>query len=239
MLNIKNNNIKIFIETILNKSINVITESDLKGIKNFCFTCESEYHENDFEILDSLSNIENIIVNGYELTQEDIDKLFSINCRSITFKKCLFDKSLTIKKNSIRELHFQRCCIDDYDSIVSSNNDMETFEVSNPFDENEINCELFPSKLKVLILNYCLLLNANSLSRLVDCSYFSALGTVFDDSNLNFLSDMISLDNLYISEMYGDNSQVNSKRESCDVKYDYIDLLFEREEEPEEKGNTI
>lgn len=238
MLNIKNDKIRRFIEVFFNKKIDDISDEDLKKIKAFNFSCSSEEHETDFDLLSSLENVEELYVEGYELTQDDLDKLFSSGCRSITFKRCLFDKSLNLN-NKLSALHLLGCFVDDYDSVILSNSDMETLEINKPFDEGEINCSLLPSGLKHLTLNYCILTNVDSLSKLTECSYLSVLGTGFDAFSLDFLSNMISLKKLYIDKKYIEYPQVVTKKSSCDVYEDYRNLLFEKEEKEEENKVSL
>lgn len=233
MLNIKNNKIRMFIETYFNKKLVDINDEDLKKIKTFNFSCSSEEHETDFDLLSSLENVEELYVEGYELTQDDLDKLFSCGCRSITFKRCLFDKSLNLN-NKLSELHLLGCFVDNYDSVILSNPNMENLEINKPFDEGEIDCSLLPCRLKKLTLNYCVLTNADCLSKLNECSYLSVLGTGFDETGLDFLTNMTSLKKLYIEKRYLNSSQVSSIKSSCDVKSDYKELLYDNDIEDDD-----
>lgn len=231
MINIKNNKTKLFIEIALDRDINTIDEDDLKSLESISFVCESENHSEDFDILGLLPNAKHIYVEKYQLTQDDIDKLFKSGCQSIIFKRCLFDESLSIPPNSFRELHFQNCLIENYDSIISSNSEMENFDVNNPYDDNEIDCSKLPESLRQVTLNYCVLENASSLSRLKNLEYLSAVGTSFAESGLEFLLHMPSLDKLYIGEQYKNSDEIKTLSTNCSVKYNFIDLLFDDDEE--------
>ena len=61
MIDIKNNNVKMFLKTIFNKSMDSITTEELNTLTKINFT-KDENSSNDFALLSNLPNIKEIIV---------------------------------------------------------------------------------------------------------------------------------------------------------------------------------
>lgn len=229
MVEIKNRMLKDYLENVLGKKIENISYEELKTIKKYPFKCCSEEHDSDFDVLKYLTDGDSVFVENYELSQKDIDELFRTDCKSLTFRRCLIGKGLTIPKNAISEICFQGCLIEDYDSILTSNHSAKKIEFSNPYDEGEIDCNLIPESVETLVLNYCILNNCSHLGNKVNCTSLFVLGTDLGE-NLEFLQNMKNLKRVYLAERYLNDDNVKAISEHCDVKTDFIDLLFEKEE---------
>ena len=225
MIDIKNNNIKMFLKTIFNKSMDSITTEELNTLTKINFT-KDENSSNDFALLSNLPNIKEIIVEGYEIQQSDIDLIFSKAIEKITFVKCKLD-DVKFPPNNLQNLSLLKCSVTNYNEILENTNSLITLNIKIPQDEQEIDCSYLPGSLEKAIFDYCILNNISHLMNLDKLEWLSIIGVYFTDNDLQFLK-ALPLKNLFINEEYGNNKYVQNLKDenSCEVEHDHRSLLF-------------
>ncbi len=225
MIDIKNNNIKMFLKTTFNKNIESITNEELSTLTRMNFLNDKD-SLHDFKILEFLPNVKEIIVEEYDLQQTDIDLIFSRNLEEVTFIKCNLE-NINFPMNSLKNLSLLKCSVADYNELLKNMNSLITIDIKMPKDEQDLDCSYLPSSLEKAIFDYCILKNISNLMNLDKLEYLSVIGVHFTDKDLNFLKHL-PLKRLFINEEYENNIYIqNLKRESnCEIEHDHRSLLF-------------
>lgn len=225
MIDIKNNNIKMFLKTIFNKNIDSITPEELNTLIKINFT-KDESSSDDFKILNYLPNVKEIIVEEYELQQKDIDLIFSKDIESVTFIKCNLE-NVKFPINNLKNLTLLKCIVTDYNEMLKNMNSLVTLNIKMPKDEQEIDCSYLPISIEKAIFDYCILSNVPYLMNLDKLEWLSIIGVYFTDNDLEFLKSL-PLKNLFINEEYENNLYVQKLRNEndCEVEHDHRSLLF-------------
>lgn len=217
---INNENLIHFLEIILNKNKKDIDVSDLKSLKTIIF---SKLNKDNNQVYNSeelllFENVEQITIKESTITNEDIEVLKKLpKLKKIIFSKCFFkDSSILTGLININDISFIECYNKDY-NFINSLNKLEKLQIVNPYLDEKINVNsLFLSfGLKDITLQSCNLINIQSLSSMNNLEKLSLLFSKFE-GDLNFIKNLNSLRELYISEdyikagKYGDLNVYNS-----------------------------
>lgn len=203
---INNENLIKFLEIVLNKNKKDIDINDLKNLKTIVF---SKLDKDNNQIYSSeelllFENAEQITIKESTITKEDIEVLKKISkLKKMVFSKCFFkDSSILTGLININDLSFIKCYNKDYNFICSLNK-LEKLRIVNPYLSDKINVNnlVLSFSLKDITLQSCNLDNIQSLSSMNNLEKLSLLSSKFD-GDLNFIKNLNSLRELYISEDY-------------------------------------
>lgn len=227
-MNIKNKNLILFLQTILNKPISEITNNDLSMINTIAL--EGEIRGDsipivDFRDLDLFSNINKIIVSNSYISLNDLNKIKEYNnINQICFKKCMFENGNLDFPNNILKLELLGCFIGDYKFLKSMTN-LQKLVINNPYTNNSIDLSYISNMkcLKELILDKCILSNFDSLLNLNYLEILSLLWTSLPNNYINILNQLPALKKLYISEEYNSNLINNS----IEIKNNLNEFIYE------------
>ena len=236
MIDIKNNNVILYLETVLNKNIKNINIDDITNLKMLVIDCSND-ETFDYSIIKYFKNLDTLSIFNSNISEEDIN-LIEKNTSLATIKivKSSFDNEKSLEKLSfIKSLELSNCVIKNYE-FLNKMNMLEVLKVQNPSDETVIDLSNIENcfNLKQLVLNYCILDNVDKLGLLTNCELLSLLGT--EINKFMFLQKMVSLRNLFISEKYVND--VKKLSLSSKINFDLIDYYFDKEEETDDFNLT-
>ena len=160
-MQIKNNDLAIYLGFKLNKIGNEFTTSELSTLKELNMNQLDgfgEYQDIDLEVLDYTNNLESLVLKNFEITDDILDKLKKMNnLKSISFESCIIDDFnkigeldidyLSITENAhlrtdfLKDKKYRGLILDDSDLIDISNihnmPDLELLHVSNSHVVNQ------------------------------------------------------------------------------------------------------
>lgn len=232
-----NKGIMFTLETICNKKLEEITKKDLANIQQIGVSTKNifgEIEDIDFkELLEYLPNLKEITINEKEITPEDIEVLSNSGLEIINFIKCKFsdEKSLS-KLINLKKLLLRNCVIKDYGFLKEPLEKLESLYIENPSDETEIDLSLISTKktLQKLVLQRCIVANLKSLKDL-NLTMLSLLWSNLDKTELSVLSEIPSLEKLYISEQYKDEEGIKPLVEAKKVRTNLNEFFVEIDED--------
>lgn len=223
MINIKDKNLILFLQTILNKKIESIELDDLKKIKSLNFDSinllDGTENKIDLSILSLFPNLEELNIVNTVLTGIDLQYIKSSTVSKLYLKRCTFEDDIDYSLiQQIANLILYNSYIDDYNLLLSNLKSIVTLEIINPADENEIDISNISNNVKKLVLDKCIIKNIEYCSNFKKCELLSLLGTYLNDSDLSFLENMTSLKKLYISEKYIYDDNLDQLKNRVDIK---------------------
>lgn len=223
MINIKDKNLILFLQTILNKKKEYIVLEDLKKIKSLTFDSinllDGTENKIDLSILSLFPNLEELNILNNVLTEIDLQYIKSSKISKLYLKRCTFEEDIDYSlMNYFTDLILYNSYIDDYNLLLSNLKNIVTLEIINPADENEIDISDISGNVKKLVLEKCIIKNIDYCSNFKTCEVLSLLGTYLNDSDLSFLENMMSLKKLYISEEYIYDDNLDQLKKRVDIK---------------------
>lgn len=227
-MDIKNENLKLFLQTILNKPLTSITEKDLSSISTIALVGKIDNNSNlkiNYCDLDLFPNLTEVIISNSYVSLNDLEIIKRYNgLKRICFDRCMFEKGRFPLSNSVSELELIGCYIQDY-SFLLSINWLKKLVINNPYTENEINLSYLSNMLglRSLVLDRCLLENFDNLSNLNRLEILSLLWDSLPDNYSDIFNGLPNLKKLYISEKY-DSSFI---KKSIDIKTNLNEFTYD------------
>lgn len=227
MINKNDKNSPVYLQTILKKSLDDISKSDLENIKFFSFNgkCyDGSENESDFDIVNMLPNLEELCIQNIYISNDIMNKILkNKNIQFLIMVKCAFYDNFDFSTlKSIKGLKLLDCYIDDYKKILG-NLDVNSLIIQRQQDDNIIdissigNCD----SIKILRIEECSISNVDKIDKFVNCEELSLLWSKFK-INGNVFTNMKALKKLYIDKEY--NSLLNGL--NIELKNNYVDELF-------------
>ena len=225
-MNIKNETLKDYLQTILNKSITNITPNDLLNIERITLTGTINNDSNlklDLSDIALFPNLKELNISNAYLSINDLESLNNYpQINHIYISGCMLEKgNFTL---NIKSLELIDSYIEDYQFLTNLTN-LTELVIHNPYTETEIDLSYLSnlSNLNKLVLNRCLINNLNSLSNLTNLSILSVLWTNLPLDYINTINNMPNLKQLYISDEYDTNSinkSITIKNDLKEYSYD-------------------
>lgn len=214
-MEIKNENLCLFLETKFNKRIGEITQEDCNQCDLIPFSGNYKSPQDlsiDFSILEKFPNASKVTVSNAYITVKDMETVgYYSNICSISFNKCMFDNlSLNSLKN-LEQLSLIGCFNEEY-SFISDMSQLRELEISNPYTEEAIDMNLLNgnNSINKLILNRCILENFSAIKGKQSLKYLSLLWTQLSKDYFEVLNSLSNLEKLYIKEDYNNALFSNS-----------------------------
>lgn len=172
MVEIKNNNLKIQVQGILNKEFKLITKNDLDIIKAITIS-NSDKVSNNLKDLKLFKNLTNCVIKNYEINKDNIEYLNELNkIEELEFSNCIFSQKIAIKL-IIDKLRFMSCnslkleailgetkvkyilCKECDNLNLSGINNIDILELDKIILNKKMLFELEKSNINNIILNNC------------------------------------------------------------------------------------
>lgn len=229
MVEIKNKDLKFYLEMFLNKPISEFVEADLNKFNQLVY--EVRASGNDYSVnMEDLSlfpNVKKVSISDGMISKKNIVAIMDCGIKEVRFDRCSFDNDLDLSLlSSIESLELIECLNQSYDFLKSMDN-LNYLAIANPYldipvDVSSLSCL---SNLRDVTLQKCQLSNIDMFSQ---CSNISFLNVLQDSLPLNISSifnQMKKLKHLFVSvgvPLEGLNKSIN-------VKHNLNDFLFEKE----------
>jgi len=197
-------NITMFIQVLLNKKIEDITEEDLKKVKTMRFT-KNDINNNENNMISELLQIpslETLIIYNSQITMFDARVILQLkNLNALRFENCSFDEyslsGLSIE-NNIESLSFVDCNINEYKNFLGNN--LTNLEIINS-EKITIN-NIISNNLKNLYLSNCIIDDFNQFNKLSNLETLFLLNIRIKD--LSFINNIPNLKTVYVTSGYVD-----------------------------------
>lgn len=223
---LENVNLVNYIEVILNKKIDDISDEDFQQIKNISFSKINENNDQTYNIEELLkfNKLENITIYNSVISNDDIVVLSKFeHLTSINFEHCFFQVDLDLNSvATLKSLKFRNCYMKDY-SILKDLLELKILEIVFPYREECIDVSLFKNlqNLNILVLEGCNIINESELVKIKGLEILYLIYTEIKD--LSFINKLNSLKKIYLSSKYIKDLVIeNSKLEIYDSGIDML-----------------
>lgn len=240
MVKIHSESLKLYLETILNKSIKNIILDDLDKVTVLVFD-KSMDNDDRSVFLDDIfqfNNVDKVVISNAMVSKENIELLKHKKIKAIRFNKCAFEDDTSIAQlDSLNSLEMIKSYNDSYEFLSSLNN-LEFLSIANPYTEEPINMTYISGmkNLRKLILQKCILDDFECIINCQNINYLDVLWSDLSGDLVDVFNNMKNLNKLYISNCHN----LNGINTSISIKNDLIDMLFDDEEDAEmEKSHQI
>jgi len=229
MLKTNDNVLKQYLQTYLNKKVDLITDDDLEKIDTvYVDTKTLKGFENkiDFETLNKLKNVKTMTISNSIITK-DFNKILS-HVENLTINFSTFeDEEYFVYLKGLKSITLNKCYIDSYDKLCDNLRNIDHLEVKHPYDINEIDVAKISKTATIIVLDGCKIKNISSLSENHKCKCLSILDSNVNES-LEFLAEMDSLKNIYVSkEIISDEIYENLLKMNKEVHFDLVNMTFD------------
>ena len=227
MININNNELKRFIETVLNKNITDVSDSDLEKIENISITIKDGRNSDDFKYLSLFPNLRNINISRTNLTPNDILVLNQyIKGVDVRFYRCFFERQALDLIKLGNSFEMEKCYNDDY-SFLSKSTSLKKLRIINPQDESTIDLSNIENNrwLEELVLESCILENFDDMTLLENIEELSLLNTGLPNNYVDVINRLPKLRKLFFDSSYN----TRRIRNGIEVKNDLNEFLYEEE----------
>ena len=170
---LKNKNLINYLNVILNKKIESISNEDFDKITNLNFLKADENGNQIYELSELLNfkNVENLTIHNSKITSLDIKILSSLSkIRTLNFDTCFFEQDVKLDLSQIKSLDnlsMKRCHLDNYNVLENIIN-LKSLEICFPYNDIKIDmhCLINLKELNKLILEGCIIFNELELKEL-------------------------------------------------------------------------
>lgn len=232
MINIKDKNLLLFLQTVLNKKYEDICLEDLEKIKTLNFDSvnllDGTENKIDLSVLSLFPNLEELNMCNTVLSTNDLQYINASPVTNLYLKRCTFESTIDYSLlNKIVKLSLYNSFIENYEPLLLNLKCIKTLEIINPADENEIDINQISTKIIRLVLDKCIVINVDSLRNFTNCELLSLLGTYLNNSDLSFFGSMTSLKELFVSKEYFYDDRLDILRDNVNIKYNLNELVVD------------
>jgi len=236
MVEIKNHDLKFYLEMVLNKPISMFTEDDLKQFETLVYEVRvnGEDHSVNMEDLSIFPNVRKVVISDGLISQDNITSMKEKEIKEVRFNRCAFDSDDSLSElSSIESIELIGSFNDSYDFL--KNMDKLTYlAIANPYLDSPVDVSYLShmNQLSDVTLQNCQLKNIDFLSQCEKVSYLNLLGDVLPKDIVSVFNQMPRLQRLFVSE----GNSLEGLKSSIDVRHSFNDFLFEKEEIDEPTG---
>ena len=226
MIPIKDKNLQIFLNLVLNKKIEDIELEDLKNIKMISYENNDdpqEYHL-DLEELNYFSNLEDLNFSNILLTKENIEIIKKLKIKKLRLNHCAIDSSNNLgllqdllSFESIDSYH------ETYDFLKNMNL-LEYLAITKPYTKEVLSLDSIASMnhLKKLTLEQCLIDKIEEIKNCKEIVLLNILGTKVPLDIINTLKELPNLKKVYIDKDY-DVEELKPKIEIKNTLFEFTE----------------
>ena len=226
---IKDKNLKMYLNILLNKNIEDITEEDCSTIKTISYENNDDPNQYilDLEELDYFPNLEGINFSNVLIRKKDLEKLKEKNIQKLRIQHCAFDSSDNLSLlNNLKSLEAIDSYHENYD-FLKNLNELEYLAITKPYTKGFLSIEniIGMNHLKKLSLEQCNLDHIELLKELKELELINLLGSALSAKTESYLKELPNLKKIYIDKEY----DIEKLDPNIEIKY----TLFEFPEEIE------
>ena len=232
MITIKNKNLKEYLEIILSKSIDNITEEDINSIKSVTIRgdmIEDDNYKIDTSDLKLFKNLDNITITDGLVTIFNMKDILEANPKSIILNRCAIDDDNTLSAlEGIENLTLIKCFNENYKFLNRLNN-LKSLSIVEPESEAEVDIGDIPKGIINIAIQRGIIDNEEKLKDLTSVEILNLLWTNLTDGIIDTVNQMPSLKELYVT----DRHDCTSLRSDVTVYHDLIRFTFDTDDEPQ------
>lgn len=230
-MDIKNKNLKFFLQLNLKKKSDNMTLKDFETINTVYISnvnSETGEVEYDFIELKMFLNLEKVIIRDSIISKNDIDVINSLNIKKIEFFHCMFENEEYLENLlKIVNLSFFNCYLDNFDFLKKLIK-LEKFVLKKPFNKVIFDFSLISNlvNLEELIIEEVDVINDINLEKIAFNLKRLYLKNV-KLNNFNFVNLLPDNSNLLIENIYLNYKDILKNKERLIIYTDYLPIFLE------------
>lgn len=204
-MKINNKTIELYVSTILNKSINDITNEDLSKIEHLPIDISTiDNKKCDFSFIMMFPNLKSVSVSNGIIKDSNINILASNNSIiKYTFTKCRLENEKSIYKlDNTLSLSFIKCYMENYD-FLQSFHQLKELSIIDPYNETIIDLKTIKSNnLESLSIENCVVEHFDLVRSFEKCKEMSFYNSVLEHEKVRNIEFPKSLKKVIIPQLY-------------------------------------